>query len=414
MPLIIYPREPLTGLRSGQDTNRQFVVDLTSHRATQMDRLWREVAAVLGLDAAGELATRRARILPAGGAIIIERGRESDDTLWERLHRERWVHVYRLNPLTPVTPEAAQVQQISSGAWHLARINPPSGFDGSGTIVGVVDTGIDPVKFPELAGIRMSQSVYSPTTKTLSPAGTTVELDVANQHGSAVCAMLAGATSGLAPGAELVLATVPDQAIGLHAGTIADAVDWLLKQTTSNPRLGQAVAGGCDIINISRVISAPGTYDGSLYELLLEAGTAYGTLVVAGSGNTGSVKMGQCPGAYDCVLSVGAVTDQDVVHGSAWGIVPVPATGPGVAVARPDLVAPGQGLNQPTATAPITRGGTSFASPLVAGAAALALQKDASLIGKPTAIKNRLTSLARAPGGPNPKWGAGVLDLTNL
>ena len=224
--------------------------------------------------------------------------------------------------------------------------------------------------------------------------------------------MLAGAISGLAPGAELVLATVPDQAIGLHAGTIADAVDWLLTQTTSNPRLGQAVAGGCDIINISRVISTPGIYDGSLYQLLLEAGTVYGTLVVAGSGNSGSVDKGQCPGAYDCVLSVGAVTSQDVVFGSAWGTVLVPATGPGVAVARPDLVAPGQGLNQPTATGSMTRGGTSFATALVTGAAALALQKDAALIGKPTAIKNRLTSLAR--GGPKPKWGAGVLDLTNL
>lgn len=412
MPLIIYPSERLTGLGAGQDTNRQYVVDLTSHRATQMDGLWRRVAAALDLDVAEALATRRARILPAAGAIIIERGKESDDTLWERLRRESWLQVYRLNPLPPVTPMAAPVQQIPSGAWHLARINPPSGFDGSGTIVGVVDTGIDPVTFPELAGIRMSQSVYSLTTKTLSPAGTTVELDVANQHGSAVCSMLAGATSGLAPGAELVLATVPDQAIGLHAGTIADAVDWLLKQTTSNPRLGQAVAGGCDIINISRVISAPGIYDGSLYKLLLEAGTDYGTLVVAGSGNSGSVNKGQCPGAYDCVLSVGAVTSQDAVFGSAWGTVLVPATGPGFAVARPDLVAPGQGLNQPTATASMTRGGTSFATALVTGAAALALQKDASLIGNPTAIKNRLTSLAR--GGPKPKWGAGVLDLTNL
>ena len=409
MPLIIYPAQPLAGIDATPATNRSFVTELTARRSRQMEALWQRVATTLGLDASDELERGLAQILPAGGAIIIERDKASEERLWPRLRAQSWIQVFPLLPLPPPLPPMAALQ-ASGGNWHLGKINPPTGLDGTGVVVGVVDTGIDPMMFPELAGIGNVQWEYSLATKTLKAVAAPVELDTTGQHGSAVCAMLAGATSGIAKGVELVLATVPNQAVTLHGGTIAKAVDWLLKQTSSGPRLNQTVAGGCDIINISRVTTKPGKYDPALYLLLQSAG-AYGTLLVAAVGNSGGVDKWQCPAAYDYVLAVGAVTEQDVVHGSAWGTPNIPPPfAPGIA--RPDLVAPGQGLNQPTATAPITRGGTSFASPLVAGAAALALQKDASLIGNPTAIKNRLTSLAR--GGPQPKWGAGILDLTNL
>ena len=405
MPLIIYPVQPLAGLAASSEGPRLRITEITAARARQMEDLWQRLATTLGLDANGELDKRQARILAAGGAVIIDRDAPAEEAIWQRLRQESsWVQVFKLQPLPQPAPVLAPVQG-PLGAWHLGHIKPPPGFDGTGVVIGVVDTGIDPVMFPELSAVRSVQSVYNIGTKALNAVAAPIELDATGQHGSAVCAMLAGATSGIARGVVLVLASVPDQMVGLHGGTVADAVDWLLRQTQSGPRLGQTAAGGCDIINISRVTSAPGAYDASLYQLMLDARDVYKTLVVAAVGNSGGLNKWQCPGAYDCVLSVGAVTKNNVVFGSAWG---TPTGG----AARPDMVAPGRGLNQPKTSGSITRSGTSFASPLVAGAAALALQKNPLLIGNPVAIKNRLTSLARGPA--DVQRGAGVLDLTNL
>ena len=75
-----------------------------------------------------------------------------------------------------------------------------------------------------------------------------------------------------------------------------------------------------------------------------------GTLVVAAIGDIAVQDQWQCPGAYDCVVSVGAIDETDYLDGSAWGT----ANG----VPRRDLVAPGFPVDFPYGTGTVPLYGT--------------------------------------------------------
>ncbi len=399
--------ERLKGIDSSPDTNRRYYADLTASRLTQLHVVRARLVEQLALPPA--IANRRdaIHVLPGAGCLIFD-DRVVDPKCLKAI---AWVQVDEPAPLLPVVTGPLSTLQQQPQPWHLSRVNKPHNLNGAGIVVGVIDSGYDAVRFPELTFVGVS-AIYSPgkLPKVPAPAG---DKDTVTLHGSGVCAFLAGSTSGMAPGAHIAVAVVPPPgSAASNSAALYYCIDWLLKHTTSPPRWPQTAPSGCDVINLSQASTTPGVYSTGLVTVLDDARTKYNTLVVASIGNDGASKnlWRCCPGAYKTVLAVGAVDKNDIVDCSAWGI----AKG----VKRPDLVAPGVALEQPAAVGPPTvlRTGTSFA-------AALVMQKHASCRNDVVALTAKLKTLVRPAAGANVNLagsplsdaaGAGVLDLSTL
>jgi subtilisin family serine protease len=210
----------------------------------------------------------------------------------------------------------------------------------------------------------------------------------------------------------VIVAAIPSLGITANQAMVDVALDWL--NTV-----------GCDIITTSISTGPQGqepvagmTGSPSLEaveDTLAQTVSVFKTFVTAAIGNAGSAGSFQHPGLSVHVMGVGAVNKAGDLFGSAYGTL---TSG----VVKPDLVAPGQELQLPTSTTTKTQpfGGTSFATPMVAGAAALAMEKHGNLRGDPLALRTTMETLTRAiPGAaptapPGNSVGKGLLDLTNL
>jgi serine protease AprX len=150
-----------------------------------------------------------------------------------------------------------------------------------------------------------------------------------------------------------------------------------------------------------------------------------GVVVVAAAGNEGYVKYDTLeggttegyrsisitdPGNADLVITVGA-THRFKPH--TYGVSYFSSRGPtGDGRIKPDIVAPGEKIesaipNEDTAR----KDGTSMATPHVSGAAALLMARYEELIGRPTRIKQILTSTATDLGRERYFQGAGMVDI---
>ncbi len=217
----------------------------------------------------------------------------------------------------------------------------------------------------------------------------------ADGHGTHVAGIVAGLGTpatppGVAPGAKLVVLKV----FGLPAGNIqpdapsdvlVSAFEWCVRVNLGLPVPGTAPER-VDVINMS----LGGWYDagGLAYRQALAAARDAGIVIVAAVGNDGDVGfIANAPGTAPEALSVASAN-----IGVPWTYSPDPALrrlgaissfsgrGPGANGAlKPDLTALGQGI----VSAAMGRGtesrsssGTSMATPLVSGAAALLVQRN--------------------------------------
>jgi len=310
--------------------------------------------------------------------------------------------------------------------WHLKSISPPSDLDGSGIVVGMVDSGID-LTLPdhtnrlasglEFGTLDLAGCHADPERCRFAASSRIVDLDTRRKHGSAVAAFLAGSISGVSPGVFLRLAAVHPESAG-SAAVVRLALEWLRTQPNF---LGCARAVGCDVISLSLATTEPDEFEDDLLQPIIDLRDRDKTLVVAGTGDIGNAL--QCPGAYDCVVSVGEVDKGNLIAGSSGS-----GTNPS-GIDRPDLCAPGYGVAYPTCNG--TSGnlfGTSFSTPIVAGAAALIMQRFPVYRFNPIKVRALLLRMTRpvagvqAPSGAPPlstaqlqkMGGAGTLDLTAL
>ncbi len=293
--------------------------------------------------------------------------------------------------------------------WHLADANVQAarsrGLQGQGTLVGVVDTGID-VNHPEFAGKKIHFAEFDASGRLLSRT----PRDAGN-HGTHVCGIIAGANSGVAPKAELAVAAVltipgPRGLSGWFA-QILGGINWLLTE----PFDGTDVEPGVDVFNAS--LGGVG-YSDYYYNALANARLTTGTVLVAAIGNSGPGQNNHgSPGNYDIVVGVGAIdAAHNVASFSDWGSVSQHG-----ALRKPDLCAPGVAVVSCVpggGYAPMN--GTSMASPVVAGALALLLQQNPPLLLNANALIARLFSLtAPLSGSANQmRSGRGRLDLTGI
>ena len=151
----------------------------------------------------------------------------------------------------------------------------------------------------------------------------------------------------------------------------------------------QAVAAGAHIINIS---GGEFSHSGTAHPILndaIQTCTEQGVLIVAAAGNEGC----QClhiPGAVPSVLAVGAIgTQNQPLEFSNWG----------ESYRSQGILAPGENILGATpGGGTTTQSGTSYATPIVAGVAALllALQKQRGQTPNPHTVRAILLESARA------------------
>ena len=280
----------------------------------------------------------------------------------------------------PVTPG------VNSKTWRTTiHLSPHSA---AGFTVGIADSGAD---VSRLGGTRDRLQTKNFT----QGSGVADNLD----HGTAVASLIGASrsdidVSGVAPDAGLAIARIA-RLRACDTSTLARNMVAAFKWFRS--------IGDVQIVNVSANIEP----DRALIQELHALQQA-GTLVVAATGDSGANPGKETfPASQPHVLGVGELGTSSKV------VSPKSTRGPQV-----DLVAPGPGSGvilssfvNPAAQFGTTPDGTSFASPIVAGAAALVWAKhpawDASRVSA------ALTSSARHLSGarPNNNSGYGVLDV---
>jgi subtilisin family serine protease len=244
---------------------------------------------------------------------------------------------------------------------------------GAGVTAFIVDTGIRP-DHVEFTGRLL------PGYDAVGDGNGTSDC---NGHGTHVAGTVGGTTWGVAKGASLVPVRVLDCAgAGSWSGVIA-GIDWVANSSqrpaVANMSLGGAVSNSLDAAVAGAV--------------------AKGVTVVVAAGNSNADACTASPAREPGAVTVGATTTLDArASYSNWG-------------SCVDIFAPGSGITSAwntSASASNTIGGTSMASPHVAGVAALALAGNPS--ATPAAVAallvssatpNRLVPISMGPGSPN-------------
>lgn len=367
--------------------------------------------------------------------------------------RIRWRYRIVLNGAAVVVPRSAiprlralpGVKAVDAGAaYTLASTTSTGGVkalrwqtglanQGAGMKIGIIDDGVDqrhpyfsPTGYAMPPGFPKGQAAFTTAkvivARAFPPAGTTYRNagkpfdPVQSGHATHVAGIAAGnastktdagtSVSGVAPRAYIgnykALSVPTEAGVGLdgNAAEIVAAIE-------------AAVADGMDVINLS--LGEPEVEPSrDLVALALDAAAEAGVVPVVAAGNDfGDFGLGSLssPGTSDRAITVAAVTSPgDVDGGSLAGFS---ASGPTPLSLRlkPDVSAPGVSI---LSSVPGGRwesmSGTSMASPQIAGAAALLLERHpawsvaelkAALIGSgiPATVDSRPAAPTRGGGG---------------
>jgi serine protease AprX len=282
------------------------------------------------------------------------------------------------------------------------------GFDGSGIGVATIDSGVS-AWHEDLASGRVVHFADFVNAQ-VSPYDD-------YGHGTHVAGIIAGsghasdgARRGVASGANLIVLKALDSTGGGYSSNVIAALDYAIaNRETYNIR----------VINLSVAAGVYESYDTDPLTLAARRAVEAGIVVVAAAGNLGRSHLGRTqyggiasPGNAPWVLTVGASNHKGTIDRADDSVAAFSSRGPAAIdiVAKPDLVAPGVGIESMTepssalfATHPSSRlwgtvdtitepylslTGTSMAAPIVAGTVALMLEANPSLT--PNAVKGIL------------------------
>jgi hypothetical protein len=278
------------------------------------------------------------------------------------------------NHLTdPMVPQEWWISQVG-----LDRAEPP----GPGKPVTIIDSGVD-LTHEEFAGRPSTQALNAQTTT--APG---------EEHGTAVASVVAAPTNGVGlvgvyPQALLQAWDASPTGNGITAGDVIDGLD-------------AAIRSGHGVINLS----LGSQVRNPLIDAMVAVTVGSGSLVVAAAGNSrtnGSPL--EYPASLPHVLTVGAIdqTGQPAYFSSGSPYVDLVAPGMSIPVAVPTTLHPPTNYD--------TFSGTSFAAPIVSGAAAWVWTV------RPTLDVSQLFEVMRlsARDISNPGWdafsGFGRLDI---
>ena len=277
----------------------------------------------------------------------------------------------------------------SVAATGADRVWQSYGTRGAGTVVAVIDTGID------MQHEAFGQRIIGGWDFINGDA----DADDDNGHGTHVAGIVAangGGLVGVAPDAKLLAYKVLD-----HNGS-GDSSDLIAAiERALDPNGDGDLSDRADVINMS--LSGPGPEDDPLVTAVDRA-VAAGSVVVVSAGNTGRYYDMGIPSAAPAAITVGAI-------GRDNALAPFSTRGPTkeLLTAKPEIVA--QGVDIVSAKrdgGTIAATGTSMAAPHVAGVAALlrAIRPEAT----PAEIKAAMVSTAVPVADDVMAAGAGRLD----
>lgn len=289
---------------------------------------------------------------------------------------------------------------------------------GAGIAIALLDTGV--AQHPDLYGkVACFRDFVSEDTRQNVGGGICYD---DNGHGTHVAGILCGSGRlsegkyrGLAPGARLIVGKVLDEKGDGSTEAMLRGLDWVMSMR-ERYRIR--------ILNISVGI---GDLDDKLKEQALreklEQMWKLGMLVVCAAGNKGPGDgTVSSVGGNSNVVTVGC-HDGSFRPGSFWRCENYSGRGvPGAAVRKPDLVAPGTEIISCCGgcyrfrgrwlNAYVAKSGTSMATPIVSGAAALAFQKFPDMTNEE--CKQKLQYTATDLGAPWNQQGWGMVNVRRL
>ncbi|MFC3832931.1 S8 family serine peptidase [Deinococcus rufus] len=293
-------------------------------------------------------------------------------------------------------------------SWDLAAIQLPAletRVGAPAVTVAILDTGLSAQ--PQLNGVQRSGYDFISDPRTAGDGGGRDPQAWASRggvgyHGTAV----AGLVHQVNPSARLLHVRIIGRA---DTATLADALDGL-RWAAGLPVPGvPANPFPARVINASfKLKDVPYTGCAPAMQRAVDEVIAHGSVIVAAAGNSRAAAARYTPGGCRGVITVAATGTQGRrAPYSNWGAAVALAAPGGTATERIDVLLPGGGEAERT--------GTSFAAPLVAGAASLLVAEHPGL--RPTEVSAILRHSARPFAGGQcdqlraRSCGAGVLDV---
>jgi subtilisin family serine protease len=277
-----------------------------------------------------------------------------------------------------VEPSTTPNDPAFGSEWHLGKIGAPSAWDisvGTGVTIAILDTGVDPRHSDLAASLVPGWNLYDNNANTSDVYG----------HGTAVAGAAAATmnngvgVAGVAGAAGIMPIRISDPNGYALWSTVASGLTWAADHGARVANISYTVAGS------STVISAANYF------------RSKGGIVVVSAGNAGGL---DSTSPTTSMLVVSATDGNDALAGfSSYGSV-VGIAAPGVSIYT---TANGGGYRSAS--------GTSFSSPIVAGAAALILSRRPDY--SPTQVESTLKTTAADLGtaGTDIYYGAGRLDV---
>src|SRR4051794_8333277 len=286
---------------------------------------------------------------------------------------------------------------------------------GKGVGVAVIDTGINDAS-PDFRVSQTDATSRVIARAVINPNAT--DADDGYGHGTLVAGILAGNSgyrpagdplrgryAGAAPDANLISVKIADDA---GNATVLDAINGIQFAVDHKAELGIRV------INLSFEAGEPHSYRTDPLDAAVESAWLKGIVVVAAAGNrgTGANAVGYAPGNDPYAVTVGAVDDQATKSTkddqiALWSSHGTTQDG----FNKPELYAPGAHIVANLAPGSafsslcpacirdgsyIQAGGTSLAAPIVAGVAAVTLEKHPDWT--PDMVKGALVNTTRGLG----------------
>lgn len=301
-----------------------------------------------------------------------------------------------------LVPEPAGADGVRDQQWYLEYLNVGRAHElsqGEGITIAVLDSGVDGTH-PDLEGnVLPGLDTYAAVTGAASPGDGWNDV---NGHGTEVTGVLAGHGHG-ADNSDGVLGIAPKATIlpykvwgfGESDDPLADLGRGPEAEAAMDMAIEDALAQGADIISMSL---------GGLYSDQVFRAIEAGKIVVVSAGNAPTDFVITAP---PDAVSVGSVGPDGLISDFS-----VRGTGPDAGMGFVWLTAPGEDM---TTTDPgggyDTAFGTSLATPVVSGAAALVWSKYPELTG-PEVIDHLVsTSIDKGAPGRDEEYGYGDLDL---
>nr|WP_202886235.1 S8 family serine peptidase [Kribbella sandramycini] len=327
------------------------------------------------------------RTLSSVGSSAISVAKSDAKSFWQSAADQGKIW---LDGRTRATLDRSTKQIGAPTAWR-------SGYDGRGVKVAVLDTGYD-VAHPDLAPQVVGSQSFIPNETVQDKHGH-------GTHTASVVAGLgtasAGKRKGVAPGADLLIGKVLDDAGNGSDSEAIAGMEW-------------AVAQGAKVVNMS-LGGWPTDGTDPMSQAVDRLAKSSGALFVVAAGNAGAEETVGTPGAATEALTVGAVDrDDSLAKYSSRG----PRLGDGAI--KPEVTAPGTEIAAARAAGTTgghvldrfytTMSGTSMATPHVAGAAAILAQRHPEWTG--AQLKAALTTTAVPTKKARPdEQGLGRIDI---